>query len=377
MAGGCYLDWNATTPLRAVARAAWLDAQDRLWANPASVHRSGQAARLAWDEAMVRLAARLGCRPHELVATAGGTEAIATAIAGALADGGRAVVGAVEHSSVLRNCEARADAVDRVAVDACGRIDPEALGLALQPDTRVVCLQYANNELGTIQDLPRLVPVVRERSPRAVVVVDACQGVGKERVRIADWGADAVAAAGHKFGAPVGTGLLFWRTGLALPPLLYGGRQQEDRRSGSEDLPGLLALAAALEEAWESAPDECERQRRLLAGCFERIRVALPAVRWLAREAPRLAGTMSLAHPGVDGEALVARLDLAGFGLSRASACMARSGEPSHVVAALGLDPDLARSVVRVSIGWDTRDDVLQRFAETYVREVRAMGSTV
>lgn len=385
---GAYLDWNATTPLRSEARDAWLAVQAEDWGNPASVHRPGQRARQRWDATMRRLADLLGCRPHELVFTSGGTEANATAIAGALADGGRAACSAIEHSSVLRNCERHAESLTLVPVDKEGRVTDHQLDQAIcgpheppedplaaldedaTPPLRLLCLHYANNELGTIQDLEDLLAF---RGYADLVLVDACQGVGKERIDIGAIGADMVSIAGHKFGAPRGTGLLYVRTGVALPPLLAGGRQQEDRRSGSEDLAGLCALTAALEASLACVEDECERERDLLDGCLDAIRAELPDARRLAPGARRLANTLSLAHPEVDAEALVARLDLAGFAVSRASACMARSGEPSHVIAALGLPPELAMGVIRVSIGWTTTAEDLAAFAAAYVREVRAM----
>jgi len=370
---GAYLDWNATTPLRPEARDAWLAVQAEDWGNPASVHRAGQRARQRWDATMRRLAELLGCRPHELVFTSGGTEANATAIAGALVDGGRVVCSAIEHSSVLRNCEQRADEVHRIGVDRDGLIDDSELAAAAAGDARLCCLHYANNELGTVQDLDVLIAAARRAGMVDHVLVDACQGAGKARLDLGAMGADFVSIAGHTFGAPRGTGLLYVRTGVPLPPLIAGGRQQDDRRSGSEDLAGLCAVAAALEASLDGLEDACDRERVLLDECLAAITTGLPDARRLAAGADRLANTLSLAHPGVDAEALVARLDLAGFAVSRASACMARSGEPSHVIRALDLPSDLATGVIRVSIGWATTADELAAFAAAYVREVRAM----
>lgn len=373
MPDAVYLDWNATTPLRLQARAAWLAIQAQTWSNPASVHRPGQRARQAWDAALLRAAGLLGCRAHELVLTSGGTESIATVVASALPPDGRAVASAIEHSSVLRALAARSANLALVGVDTAGRIDPAALLAACEPAPALVCLQYANNELGTLQDLAQLIPAVRAVAPGAAILVDACQGVGKQPLDLTALGADFVAIAGHKFGAPRGTGLLYQRTGVPLRALLAGGRQQDDRRSGSEDLAGLSAVVAALAAARDEYQSEHHRQAALLDDCLARIRTRLPSATRLAADAPRLAGTLSLAHPGIDAEALVARLDLAGFAVSRASACMARSGEPSHVIAALGLEPELARGAIRVSIGWSTTAAEMDAFAQAYAHEVGAM----
>jgi len=370
-----YLDHNATSPLRPAARAAWLEAQDDAWANPASVHAGGQQARLVWDQARARCAAVLGCRSEELVALSGGSEANATAIHAALPAGGVAVATMLEHSSVLRNLEMHGE-IRRFAVDAGGRVQPDALVEALACGPRLVCLQLANNEVGVVQDLPPLIALVRAQAPNALVLVDACQAAGKIPLVLSGLGADFVAIAGHKCGAPKGVGLLYVRSGLRLKPLIAGGRQQQDRRSGTEDAVALAALAAALEDAAAHLDAQALAHREWLAAAWSYIQAALPQTRWLAPAAPRLSNTMALVHPGVDNRHLHMRLDLAGFAVSTGAACMAARGEPSHVALALGLEPGLARSLIRVSLGWNTSATDVARFAEAYVREVRALGQT-
>lgn len=373
-----YLDWNATAPLLPVARAAWLAAQDQAWGNPSSVHLHGQQARHHLDQAKAAIARRLGCRTHELVVTSGGTEANALAIHTALHDtpGAPILASAIEHSSVLRNAE-RHGAVTRLPVDGCGRLRLDALTSALTATTRLVCVQFANNELGTRQDVSAIVAAVRAGAPQALVLLDCCQGAGKAVIDLHALGVDFASVAGHKLGAPKGVGLLYVRNGLRIEPLIAGGRQQQDRRSGTEDAALVGALAAALEHDCDHLAAEDVRQRVLLDACFARIAAALPAVRWLARDAERLPGTLSLAHPGVSNDALVARLDLAGIAVSTGAACMAARGEPSHVIAALGIDRDLARSVIRVSIGPGTTEAEMDAFAAAYIREVAADGGKV
>ena len=367
-----YLDWNASAPLRHEARDAWLAAQQDTWANPSSVHGAGRAARHAIDQAKAVLARQLGCRPFELVLTSGGTEANALAIHAARAATGRNVVvaAASDHSSILRAAE---PALRPVPVDGCGRLDPECLAAACTEDTALVCLQFANNETGVRQDIPELVAAVRRACPGIMIHLDCCQGMGKTAIDLAALGVDLAACAGHKFGAPKGTGLCFTRTGFKVEPFLRGGRQQQDRRSGTEDAPGACALAAALTAACVDMDAVAVAQRDGLTTVFARIQRDLPQATWIADGAPRLANTLSLGHPGVVNELLVQRLDLAGICVSTGSACMAARGQPSHVIAAMGVAPAVARSVIRVSIGHQTTGMDLDAFADAYVDEVRAL----
>lgn len=374
-----YLDWNATAPLRPEARAAWLAAQDEAWGNPASVHAEGQRARDRLDRSLASCAAALGCRAHELVLVSGGTEANAAAIHAAVAAArARAVAAptvlalASEHSSVLANAAAYARLVE-LPVDGDGLLAPAALAAA-GDDTALVCLQFANNETGVLQDLPALVAEARRRAPRALLLVDCCQGAGKAALDLAALGCDFASIAGHKLGAPKGVGLLYVRAGVRPAPLIAGGRQQQDRRSGTEDPALAAALAAALTAAGAALAAEEPRQRALRDGFEQAVRARLPAVRVLGAGAPRLANTSCLVHPGVDGRQLVQRLDLAGFQVSTGAACRAARGQPSHVVAALGVEPALARSALRVSLGWRTTAAEVEAAAAGYVAAVTALA---
>ncbi|MBA3698436.1 MAG: aminotransferase class V-fold PLP-dependent enzyme [Planctomycetes bacterium] len=374
-----YLDWNATAPLSAVARAAWLSAQDDAWGNPGSVHDQGQRARHAIDQAKATCARVLCCRTNELIVTSGGTEANALAIHAAAesasANGGNAALilaSAIDHSSVLRNAELYGRLV-KLPVDQQGRLHPQVVQEAMKDKPALVCFQFANNELGTRQDVSALVAAVRAVSPQTRVLLDCAQGAGKAIIDLRALDVDFSSIAGHKFGAPKGVGLLYVKNGVRLPPLIAGGRQQQDRRSGTEDAAGITALAAALSAAATHAEEEDIRQRLLLESAFARIVRDLPQAQWLAHAAERLPNTLSLAHPGIANETLVMRLDLAGIAVSTGAACMAARGEQSHVIAALGIAPDLARGVIRVSIGSTTTVADLDVFVATYVREVRAL----
>jgi len=368
-----YLDYNATAPLSPAARTAWLAAQDEAWGNPGSIHAIGQIARHRADQAKALIARHLGCAAGELVVTSGGSESNATAINAALAVDGNAVCSTVDHSSVLRNAERPQRPVMLIGVDADGRIDPATIHTTVDAKTRLLCIQFANNEIGTLYDVPALAAAARAINPAIWVHCDAAQGPGKTPIDLRALGVDSVAIAGHKFGAPKGVGLLWLKPGRVLPPLIAGGKQQQDRRSGTEDAALISALAAALDERMARMAGEDERQRRILDACFADIQSALPKAQWIARAAPRIANTLSLAHPGVINEALLMRLDLAGYAVSRGAACMAARGQPSHVIASLGLPRDLALSVIRISIGPNTTSAELMSFAQAYVQVVKEM----
>ena len=364
-----YLDYNATSPLSPAARAATLDAQDAAWGNPGSAHGVGQQARHRLDQAKTAVARQLGCAAGELVVTSGGSEANATAIQAALAGGGRAACPAIEHSSVLRNAERPGRPVQLLPVDTEGRLLPFTIDAGIS----LLCVQFANNELGTLHDVAAHAAAARKANPAVWVHCDAAQGPGKVPLQIRALGVDSLTIAGHKFGAPKGIGLLWLRPGRTLQPLISGGRQQQDRRSGTEDAALVCALAAALEERLANLDSEAPRQRRALDACFARIQAALPQARWLAQAAPRTPNVLNLAHPGVASDALQTRLDLAGYAVSRGAACMAIRGDASHVIAALGLPRDLALSAIRISIGPGTSETEMLGFADAYVAAVRAM----
>lgn len=369
-----YLDYNASAPLRSEASAAWLAAQADA-ANPNATHYYGQQSRALFDAARQRIAAALGCRGHELVLCGSGTEGNALAVHAALAVGGaarRILCSVIDHSSVLRNAQAHAH-TQLIPVDENGHINGDELEAALAQPCALCCLQLANNEIGTLQDIPELVECVRRCQPDALILLDACQGAGKIPLQLRELDVDFASIAGHKFGAPKGCGLCYSKTGIKVDALIHGGRQQQDRRSGTEDVAAMAAMAAALEASLATGSEETARQEQMLSDCFALIHQKLPQARWLARDAKRLSNTMNLVHPGINNAALIPRLDLAGYCVSPGSACMAARGEPSHVIAALALADDLAHSAVRISIGAATTADEMQGFAEAYCREVQAL----
>ena len=306
-----------------------------------------------------------------MVFTASGTEANNLAIHAACADKprGNVIASAIDHSSILRPAAAQGGhEFVSLPVDQHGHIDANILADTLNHSTHLVCLQFANNELGTRQDIPALCTIIREHAPEALIHCDACQGGGKAAINAQELGVDFLSISAHKFGGPKGVGaLLFFKSRANSSPLIHGGQQQQDRRSGSEDVAGASALAAALNEATSELGHECQRQSSLLADCFTRIQTALPDAQWLGQAGPRISNTLSLAHPGLTSDPLVMRLDMAGIAVSRGSACMAARKEPSHVIRALNLPESLANSVIRISIGHLTTSEDCAAFADAYM----------
>ena len=353
-----YLDHAATTPVRREVIAAIEPFLTQRFGNPSSHHTVGEAAARALDDARRRVAAVLGTRPGDVVFTSGGTEANNLAIKGLsiAAASGRGtpvhiVTTPIEHESVLASCEylerVHGYRVTHVPVSATGLVDPDAIAEALRDDTALVAIGYANNEIGTVQDVSALAAVCA--AARVPLHLDAVQAAGWEP--LAGTGADALAIAGHKIGAPQGVGVLAVRGRLPLEPLLHGGGQERDRRSGTENVAGAVGFAVALElaEAERSAAvARVSRQRDAFIG---RVLSLIPQARLTGDPVRRLAGTASFTFEGVSGEAVLLELERRGIVSSSGSACAAGSDEPSHVLLALGIAPDVARTAVRFTLG--------------------------
>lgn len=373
-----YLDHNAITPMRPEAIAAVRGALE-VFGNPSSVHAAGRAARDLLDGARARVAAALGAKPGDVVFTSGATESAALAIRGVLgaAPEGRRrlVVTSVEHPCSLalaRTLERGGTPLTIVPVDRRGLPDPEAFRAALGRDVALACAMRANNETGVLLPVEALAAAAREVG--APFFCDAVQAVGKIPLDVRTLGADLVALTGQKFGGPRGAGALWVTPGLRLAPL-FGGEQERGRRAGTENLPGVAGLAAALEVAVARLPVEGPRigglRDRLEAGLL----AAVPRVRVNGATAPRLPGTLSLVLEGCDAEALLMAMDLEGVCASAGSACHSGSTTPSGVLLALGLSEADARSTLRLSLGWSTTDaeiDAALRLLPPLIARVRA-----
>lgn len=352
-----YLDYNATTPLDGAVRAAMLEALDSCLGNPSSVHRLGRQARATLDLARERLAARWGCRPAELVFTSGGTESNNLALLGVArarrALGRHVVTSAVEHHAVLEPLRYLAERegfeITRVPVDAWGRVRPDEVIRALRPETILVSIMLANNEIGTIQPVAEIGRHCRERG--IPFHTDAAQGIGKIPVpAITDLNADLVSACAHKLHGPTGAGVLYIRSGTIPDRLMFGGGQELDRRPGTENLPAIVGLVEAIERFAEP-PVFQEPHIQELVAVLRRGLAAVPGVEVRTPPSSALCNTLALTVDGCDSFSLLAGLDLEGICASSGSACSAGSLEPSHVLTAMGVPIPLANSLVRFSLG--------------------------
>jgi cysteine desulfurase len=376
-----YLDHNATTPLDPRARDAMLPWLGARWGNPSSVHRWGQEAREAVEEARSRVAALLGGRPEEVLFVASGTEANNTVLAGVArcgaARGGVAgvhlVVSALEHPSVraaATDLEALGARVDVVAPRRDGVLDPDAVEAALRPETRLVCLMLASNELGTLQPVAE---VARRLERRGVPLhCDATQAAGKIPIDVGALGVATLAVGAHKFHGPLGAAALWVRSDRDLEPLLRGGGQERRRRASTENVPAVVGFGAIAAHAARELPARAAH----LAGLrdrFERGLAAIGDVTVHCAGSPRLPNTSHLAVAGVEGEALVIRLDLAGFAVSTGSACASGAVEPSPTLLAMGLPAHEALSSLRVSFGMTNTLEDVDRFLPALAEEVAAL----
>jgi cysteine desulfurase len=373
-----YLDHNATTPLHPAAREAMLPWLGERHGNPSSLHRFGQAARNAVEEAREKVAALLGARPPEVVFTASGTEANNAVVfdAARRAPGrGHLVISSLEHPSV-REAAARLEKegvfeVTRVSPGKDGVVPAAAVLAALRSDTRLVCLMLANNELGTLQPVAQVAAACRERG--IPVLCDAVQAVGKIPVSVEALGVDYLTLGGHKFHGPLGAAALWVRKGVEVSGLLVGGSQERRRRASTENVPAVAGLGAAAAAALAELP----ARRAHLAGLRDAFEAELPrrvpGAVLHCTGSPRLPNTAHVAFPGVEGESLLIRLDIAGFAVSTGSACSSGTVEPSKTLLAIGLSPDEALSSLRVSFGMTNRPEEVEAFLAALEREVAAL----
>lgn len=364
-----YLDHNATSTLDLRVRDAmlpWLGGPGAHHGNPSSLHRFGQAARAAVEEARERVAALLGASPLEVVFTACGTEAnngVVASVARACGHRGHLVVSAIEHASVRRAAERAAEAgmaLDVVAPDPrTGTVTVDAVVAALRPETRLVCLMLANNEVGTLQPVAEVAAACRERG--IAVLCDAVQAVGKVAVDVGVLGVDFLTLGAHKFHGPLGAAALWCAAGREVESVLVGGTQERRRRASTENVPAIVGLGVAC----ELARTELGERRAHLAALRDRFEAGLatiPDVIVHYPDSPRLPHTSHVAFPGIQAESLLIRLDLEGFAVSTGPACHSGAVEPSAVLLALGIPRDEALASLRVSFGMPNTPAEVDRF---------------
>jgi cysteine desulfurase len=374
-----YLDYNASTPIAPEVLLLFTRVLREVHGNALSTHSYGAAAREIVERARGEVASLLGAEPDEIVFTSGGTEANNAAILGvaeALADRGRhVVVTAIEHASVDQPCrllESKGWAVTRVPVDPHGRIDPRAVESAIRPDTVLVSVMHANNETGVIQPLPAVARAARAKG--VPVHTDAAQTVGKVRVDVGELGVDLLTIAGHKLYAPQGIGALYLKRGTPFVPFLRGAGHQMNRRSGTES----VALSAALGAACSLAGREQESRSAQLQAMRDRLEAALrkavPSLVVHGAEAKRLPNTLYAAFPGVDANELLARTT--GVATGSGAACHSGRPEPSKVLLAMGVKPEIARATLRLTTGRSTTAEEIDEAAAEIVGAIRALAGS-
>jgi cysteine desulfurase len=370
-----YFDYNATTPLDPQVREVMLPYLDEIFGNPSSVHSIGRQARALLDDARARSAEVLKCKPSELTFTSGGTESTNLAIFGVARlrkeKGKHIVTSSVEHHAVLHCCDylekKEGFEITRLPVDYEGRVTVESLEKAIRPDTIFVSIMAANNEIGTIQPVAELGAVCRKRG--VPFHSDAVQSFGKEPFKsIHQFNADLVSICAHKFHGPKGVGALFIKSPLLPDPILFGGGHENERRAGTENLAGIIGFTEALERFVRKPVFSREKLLPLterLIGAIDKTEGA----KFVGSRDHRLVNTVSLLVRGSDSIALLAGLDMEGICASSGSACSAGSLEPSHVISALGVEKELAHSLVRFSLGRESTIEEVQH-AERVLPEV-------
>jgi cysteine desulfurase len=357
-----YLDAAATTPVRRQVLEAMWPYLTTTYGNPSSHHEVGEAAARGLETARRDVAAVLGCRPAEITFTSGGTEGANTAIKGiALAQprGRHVIVSAVEHPAVLESARwlgRLGYEVTELGVDADGRVSPDALVAVLRPDTTLVSIQYANNEVGTIQPIAELTALTAAYD--VPFHTDAVQAAGWLDLDIGRLGVQALSLSGHKVGAPKGTGVLYVSRRTPVEPLIHGGGQQRGLRSGTEDVAGAVGMATALRLARTADPEPVRTRRDAF---IARVEQALPGVRLTGHRHDRLPGHASFVLPGLSGESVLLDLERHGVICSSGSACAAGSDEASHVLTAMGIPSETAQTALRFTFEAEVTDDELDR----------------
>ena len=383
-----YLDHAATTPPDPRVVEAMLPFFTTHWGNPSSIYLEGQEARRAVDAARKTIADLLGASPKEIVFTSGGTESDNAAIRGAAfaqrarGRGNHIVTTAIEHHAVLHTVEQLEREGFRATylpVDRDGVVSLDALAEAVGPETIVVSIMTANNEVGTIQPVAEAARIARERNPRVVVHTDAVQAAGSLDITPAKLGVDLLSLAGHKIYGPKGIGLLYVKNRTPWQPFILGGSQEKERRAGTENVPGIVGLAVAMQLAWQERDALNAHVSRLRNRLLFELPERIPDTVITGPSDPerRLPNNFSCCFRNVEGESVLLALDMADIAASSGSACTTGALEPSHVLTAMGIDRDLAHASLRLTLGRHTTDAEIDRVLDVLpgiVQKLRALA---
>ena len=360
-----YLDHNATTPLDSEVVEAMMPYMTGLYGNPSSVHRFGRLTRDALEQARMQVANFAGAQPKEVIFTSGGTEANNLAIRGVLANRpiSRFAVSAIEHASLMAPSTLMAEQgwqLDMIPVDSQGVISVRELQNKLSDTTQLVSVMAANNETGVLQDLSSLVETVKSSMKNVVFHSDACQIAGKLPLDFADLKLDLMSLSSHKLYGPLGAGALIAKSHVDLQSQVVGGGQEKKKRSGTENLLSIVGFGAAAELASKKIQSRKDFATELQVQLIDQLK-ELQGIVVFSQEVPRLPNTVMFSLEGIEGETLLMQLDRKGFAVSSGSACDSGSSEPSHVLLAMSVKPEIAKGAIRVSFGeQNTSDDVLQ-----------------
>jgi cysteine desulfurase len=368
-----YLDYNATTPLCQPAREAMLPYLDKFFGNASSIHQAGREARAAVDDARDKLADLLHVKPHEIIFTSGATESCNLGVFGLarcpMERGGHIISVKTEHHGVSHAVEHlekhEGFEVTWLNVSENGLVDLDHLADSIRPETRLVSIMAANNETGVIQPIDEISKICRAKG--VLFHSDMVQSFGKIETDCSL--VDAASFCAHKFYGPKGTGFLFLRSGLSLQPIMFGGSHESERRPGTENVPGIAGMAAAADCALKDQTAEQNRQKKLRDDFYDRIVKAFPDISLNGEGAPRLSNTLNVSFVGLDSETMLIALDLQGVCASSGSACMVGSVRASHVLLAMGLPMERARSAVRFSLGKPTTAEEIKKAGEA-IREI-------
>lgn len=366
-----YFDYCATTPVHTGVREAMFSALEANFGNPSSLHWAGHQASELLKQARVDIASVLNCMPEEIIFTSGATEADNLALFGSLRSRDKAhlITSAIEHHAILhaaQELEREGFAVTYLPVDESGLVDPEEVRRAIRPETALISVMLVNNEVGSIQPLPEISAIAKEHG--IPLHTDAVQGMGLLDIDVQALGVDMLSLSAHKIYGPKGIGALYIRRGTELMPQIVGGSQEGSRRAGTENMPGIAGLAAALKLVCEHRLKERTRMLQLREHLINGLRAIEPGVIVNGPESDVAAHVVSVSIPGADAEMLQIRLNNEGLAVSLGSACNSKSLEPSHVLKAMGLPREQIDSTLRISLGMPTTQEEVDLLLQTLSR---------